>query len=206
MADFDGVADGAAPNLLGEGTGFEAFVMAAREFGGGVSIAREELEELLEALGVERELGWELPEDGAEFGAESEQAGGEEVGERLLRIAKLEHVSDVAAAFDGEDEVLGRLVSPREETGGALEGVERAVDFDGGEERGGVGEFFFMREFVGIEFAAPSFVIPSGDADADTARNGRCFHGQLDAESSVMRSKVFWSGRDWNDIVAGGRG
>src|SRR6476469_5302262 len=97
-------------NRFGEGAAFQTLVVAAGEFSGGGGGLREEIEELLEAHSIEGELRWELPEERTKLCAEGERSGGEEVGESLLHIFKLEHVGDVAAAFDGELEVAGRLL------------------------------------------------------------------------------------------------
>lgn len=68
--------------------------------------AREERKEAFEAVRAQRHTGWELPEDGAELGAEREDTRREEVGERGLDVVELLEMRDVAAALDGEDEVV----------------------------------------------------------------------------------------------------
>ena len=52
---------------------------------------------------------------------------------------------DVAAAFEGKDEIIGRGIVPVFVGAGALEGIERAVDFDGIETSRGEVEFQFLR-------------------------------------------------------------
>jgi hypothetical protein len=141
---------------------------------GGVGVSREESEELFERIGLELEIGRELPQDRPEFGAECEQAGGEEVGQRLLGTAEPEHVGDVTAAFDGKDEVGRGLRGPGGEAGGSLQRIECAIDLDGGEEGGAVGEFLFVCQAGGVEVAAPRFVSPARDSDAYVAwQDGR---------------------------------
>ena len=73
-------------------------------------------------------------------------------------------MGDVAAAFDGEDEVVGSVFVPLFPTGGALKRVEGAVDFDGVKLAGGVVEFFFLGEVFGVEGAALGVrAPPAGD-------------------------------------------
>ena len=61
---------------------------------------------------------------------------------------------------------------PALETGGTLKGIEGAVDFEGSKFVGGKFEFLALREFWRIENAAPGYVAPSGNADADLASFG----------------------------------
>jgi hypothetical protein len=139
MANLDGVPDGATLARLSVGAAFQPLIVFFGERCCGVSVSREQSEELFEEVGLELEVGRELPEDGTEFGAEGERAGGEEVCQRLFDVAEAEHVGDVAAAFDGEDEVGRSLFGPGVEAGGSLERIECSIDLDGGEEGGGVG-------------------------------------------------------------------
>jgi hypothetical protein len=208
VANLDCVADGAAAALvaqgeLGEGAGFEAVVVLAGEVGGLRSGARQKVEEGLEAGSVEGKLWRELPEHGAELRPQREHTGGEEVGQGLLHVAQLQHVGDVAAALDGEDEILGRLLDPVEEAGGALQRVEGAVDLDRREERCGVGQLSLLRQRGRVEPATPALVVPAGDADANAAGRGGCGHEELDAGflgfcyaastlASTMRGTVYW--------------
>jgi hypothetical protein len=139
VADFDGVAEwgfGCRGGFGGGSTEQPRAVQAGERGCGGVG-AREEAEEGLKALAAEAHLRGELPEEGTELGAEFEQAAGEEVGERLLDVAKLVHVGDEAGAFDGEDEVVRRGLRPGAEAGGALQRIEGAVNLDRGEGCGG---------------------------------------------------------------------
>ena len=74
--------------------------------------------------------------------------------------------------FYGENEIIGGFGGPSCEVVGALQGIEGAVDLDGGENSGGVGELALVREFCGIKYAAPGFVPPAGDSDADFSWSG----------------------------------
>ena len=100
---------------------------------------------MIEEFFVEREGGWELPEERAKFLVEGEQAGGEEIGEWDFDIAKAADVGDVAASFYGENEVFRRVAVPALVAGGSLEGVEGAVEFDGRELAAGEFEFASLR-------------------------------------------------------------
>ena len=166
MANLDGVADRFALAGFGVGAAFQAVVVLFGEGSCGVGVSREQSEELLERIGFELKVGRELPEDGAEFGAEGEQAGGEKVCQGLLDAAEAKHVGDVTAAFDGEDEVRRSLGGPGGEARGSLERIECSIDLDGGEEGGAIGEFLLVCQTGGIEVAAPGLVGPAGDADA----------------------------------------
>ena len=174
VADLDGVAEGDVDGGLEDGAREHAVVAALGEPGGGGGGAGEEVEEVSEAVGVEAHLRGELPEDGAEFGAEGEEAAGEEVREGLVDAAQFLHVGDEAGALDGEKEVFGSLAGPALEAGVVLEGVEGAVDLDGVEGVGGEPELETLLEFGRVKDAAPALVAPAGDADADAAQCGRC--------------------------------
>ena len=135
------------------------------------------------SLRGEPHLRGELPEDRTELGAKLEQAAGEEVGERGLDVAQLVHVGDQARSLDGEDEVLRRGGGPLVEAGGALQGVEGAVDLHAGKAGGGKLKLAALRELRRVEDAAPARVAPAGDPDADSSdRNEcgrRCFAGHV---------------------------
>ena len=169
VADLDGVTEGDVDGGFEDGAGEHTVVATLGEFCGGGGGAREEAEEAGEAVGVEGELRWELPEDGAELGAEREEAAGEEVGEGLIDVPQLPHVGDEARALDGKDEVVGGFAGPALEAGVVLERVEGSVDLDGVEGAGGELELAALLEFGWVEDAAPALVAPAGDADADLA-------------------------------------
>ena len=117
-----------------------------------------------------------LQEDRPELFFQLQNTRGEEVRQRQFNILKTLHVRDVLSAFDGEDEIVRRLLVPLGETFRALQGIERAVDFDRIQFAGGVGQFFAMLEFPGIEGSAPRAVGPAGDTDA---RVGGFCHGMF---------------------------
>jgi hypothetical protein len=169
VADLDDVADGAVGARF-DGRVPGPVVVVAGEAGGGVVVGWEQLEERVETHLAEAEPLGELPQDGAELGAEGEDPLAEEVGQRLAGIVELLHVGDEPAALDGEDEVVGRGAVPGLEIRFPLERVERAVDLHGGEPATGVLHFGPLREAIGIKLATPAGVTPAGDADADRPR------------------------------------
>ena len=177
VADLEGVTEGKVERRFEDGAGEHAVVAALGERGGGAGGAGEKGEEVGEAGSVEVELRRELPKDGAEFGSEGEQAAGEKVGEGHFDVTELLHVGEEARALEGEEEVVRGLGGPAAEVLGALEGVEGAVDLDGGKVLGGELELATLREFRRIEDAAPRFVAPAGDADADLAAGGGAGEG-----------------------------
>ena len=118
--------------------------MPLAEVGGLCCAAGQELKEIFEQGSVEGEVRGKLPEDGAEFWSEEQQPGGEEVCERLFDVAQTEHVSDIARALYAEEEVRRGELAPAEKAEGPLQAVEGAVDLNGGEALGGVGELARM--------------------------------------------------------------
>ena len=88
---------------------------------------------------------------GPSFDSSFRIPGGEEVGERGADLAQLPHMGDVAGTFDGEDKGRGGCGGPLFVVRGTLQGIEAAVDFDGG--KGGCGErqFFALRELFRIK-------------------------------------------------------
>lgn len=169
VPDFHRMAQGPVGVDRERATSAHAVVAAAREGEGFAGAARKEIEEGLEARGVETHLRRELPEDGAELPAQAQEPRGEEVGERAQRIAQLEHVREVAASLHREDEIVRRLLPPRLEEFRALQRVERAVDLEAREAPRGVVQLAALRESLRIEHAAPRFVAPPRDADANRA-------------------------------------
>ena len=91
----------------------------------------------------------------------------EEIGQRRLRLLELEHVREVARAFDGEEEVVGRVGAPLLEAARARQAVEGAVDLDGGEVRRHEGELALARQADRIEAAVPVRIDPAARADED---------------------------------------
>ena len=173
VANLDGVTQRATLVGFRVSAAFEAAVMPAAEDCGLPGGAWKKLKEVFEQAGVEGEAWWKLPEDGAKFGSEEKRAGSEEVCERLLGVAQAQHVGDVPRALDAEDEIVRRCNSPAGEAGGTLQAVKGAIDFDGREVAGGIGEFFGVGQLGRIEDAAPRRVVPARDADPDAS------HGEV---------------------------
>jgi hypothetical protein len=129
--------------------------------------AGEQVEERREPLGVERQPGWELPENRAEFVVECEHPGGEEVRQRRLDAPELLQVRDEAPALDREAEVGRCGVPPASVPLGPLQGVEGAVDLDAVHSPGQVFELTPLRQALGVEDSPPAGVDPARGPDAD---------------------------------------
>ena len=174
VADFDGVAHGPDGVDFHGGAAAYALIVAARQRRRGLRIAREDFQERLEDRGIEPEVGRELPQDGAELGAQAQEARGQEIRERHADISQALHVGDEPGALYGENEIIGGFGRPSCEVPGALQRVKGAVDLDGGENAGGVGELALMCELCWIKDAAPGCVPPAGDSDAHFSWSGGC--------------------------------
>ena len=170
----------------------EPVVVPLRQSGRLRRRARQPGEERVDDRGVEREPFGQLPQDRTELAAQRQHAAREEVRQRRVDVDQPLHVRDEPSALDGEDEVVGRLVMPPRVRRRALEGVERAVDLDGGQPLGGVLELAPVRQTLRVEVTPPSGVRPAGDADPDlrhrprlASRARRRTHAQLSAPHSV---------------------
>src|SRR5712671_5318824 len=125
---------------------------------------------MVETFGREAKARRELPQAGAELFLEPQHARGKEVGERRLDVAQPPDMGDEPRALDREDKAVGGLVIPPGKSIGALQPVERAVDFDRVDLSAGVGEFIGLYETWRIEISAPRPVGPAGDPDPHGAR------------------------------------
>src|SRR5215470_8304369 len=116
---------------------------------------------------MEAEIRRQLPQNRTELLAQVGHTRGQEVREGELDASELQHVGDIARAFDREHEVLLRLATPARVVLGTLQGMERAVDLERIEHARRVLELAPARQALGIETAAPGRVAPPGKADAD---------------------------------------
>src|SRR5215471_18466976 len=96
-----------------------------------------------------------------------QQAGGEEVGQRYVRVSEPFHMGDKSRSFDREQEVVWGLLGPGREAGRTLQAIMRAVHLDGAELPAGECQFLLPRQIGDVEAAAPRRVGPARDADAD---------------------------------------
>ena len=128
-------------------------------------LPRQLVEERREPLLVVLEVLGQLPQDRAELGAELEDAGVEELLQRLLGVGQPLHVGDEPAALDREDEVVGRLVAPLAVGLRLLQRVEGAVDLDRRQPARGVGQLLALGQPLRVEVAAPGRVGPPGHPD-----------------------------------------
>src|SRR6185312_309355 len=137
----------------------------ARECRRFVGIAGQQCEEAREPLAVKSGRGRQLPEDRTKLLAEVGNARREEVGQRLLAVAQLQHVRDEPRTFDAENEAVRRLVAPPRVVLGALQRVERTVDLDRRDVARRVLELAPLWQPRWIERSAPGRVAPAGDTD-----------------------------------------
>ncbi len=59
-------------------------------------VSRQEVEKPAHSVLIIAKIGWELPQDGAEFFPEVEYSGSEEIGERNVDVAQASDMRDVA--------------------------------------------------------------------------------------------------------------
>ena len=120
----------------------------------------------------ERQLRRELPEHRPE---RSRRAAGRPTrrSSRAAReVRELEHVRDVSAALEREDEAARDGRAPRIARRGPRQRVEGAVDLDRRQPLGEVGQPALRRQPRRIEAAAPVGIDPAGGADANRSRHG----------------------------------
>ncbi len=149
---------------------------------GAPHVVRQGREERVGPGPVEAQLRRQLPEDRAERLPEAEDAGGEEVRERRAKAPQLEHVRDVAAALDREEESVGNGRAPGVAGRRPRQRVERAVDLYGRQARGEVGEPALLGQALRIEAAAPVGIDPARGPDANPRR-----HGQRESKCGAAR-------------------
>ena len=81
-------------------------------------------------------------------------------------------MGDITRAFHREFKICRRGIVPALKTGGALEGIECAVNFDRSEFVRRKFEFLALRQFGWIENPAPRHVTPARDANTNLASFG----------------------------------
>ena len=121
MTDFERVAQGTVRVRVGDHLVVLQFAVVlpghpGRFFGAPGQLVQERAEQVR----VVGHGGWELPEHRAEFGAEGEQAAGEEGRERGVDVLEALHVGDEAGSLHCEDEVVRGLSGPLAVAGRAL--------------------------------------------------------------------------------------
>src|SRR5262249_23742318 len=130
-------------------------------------LARQQLEEGGDVLGIEFPERRELPEDRPELLAELEDAAFKEPVDALAGLGELAAVDDVAMALHREHEIVRGRVAPLAEARRRLGAVERAVDLDGGEAATRIAELIGLLEVGRIERPAPRRIGPAADPDSD---------------------------------------
>src|SRR5579859_5662222 len=152
-------------------------IVPPRERRGLAGRPRQHVEEAREHLRPESCIGRQLPQDRPELCPQPQHARAEVIRERRLDLAELQHMRDVAAALEREDEILGRLAMPLLEQLRSLQRVKGAVDLDAVEPLRGVSELIPLPQSLRIEHAPPAAVAPARDADLDLAEG----HAEMNA-------------------------
>src|SRR5262245_32691127 len=137
---------------------------------------RQFLHELFEAFVDVRQVGRELPEDRTELVTQPQQTRSEKISERLRHVFEAASMRDVLRRFDGEVEIVRRLLKPLAEALGLLQPVERAVDLDRRDLAAGEGELLLLRELRRVENPAPRRISPTGHTNTNVGANIR--HGR----------------------------
>ena len=127
----------------------------------GLRVRRQQSKKVFETCGVKSEARRKLPQERAQLLLEAQHAGGEEIGERRLDVAKLLQMRDEPAALDGEDKAFRGFVMPSGEGIGALERVVGAVDLDRVDLPAGKGKLVGVPQAARVESSAPSAVGPA---------------------------------------------
>ena len=150
---------------LGPGAIGEPVATAFGKGRGGVGVARQQREEMIEPFGGEAEARRELPQHGPELFLEAQDPGGEEIGKRGLDLAQSPDMGDKPRRLDREEKSLRGLVVPAGKRIRPLQPVKRAVDLDRLDLAARIGKLAGMRQALWVEGSAPSAIGPAGDAD-----------------------------------------
>jgi len=164
MAYFDGMAQAMVARDVVPAMRQPAFVPAGERFRL-QRIAWQGGEEILHHDGVVTERRRQLPQHGAEFLAQRQHTGGEEVGQRRGHIAQTLDVGDEARRLHREDEATRRVLIPALVALRPLQRIERTVELDAVEVPRGVVQLQPLRQVGRIETSAPGRVAPAGNAD-----------------------------------------
>jgi len=124
--------------------------------------------ERVQCVGIESQIGRQLPQNRSKLALERQNARGEEVRKRLPRLAQPAHVGDEAAAFDREQKILWRGIAPGSISFRSLQRIERRVQFDTAEARCRERQLVALRQTGRIEVSSPRRVVPAGRTDART--------------------------------------
>nr|BFE93741.1 hypothetical protein GCM10020185_42770 [Pseudomonas brassicacearum subsp. brassicacearum] len=129
----------------------QARLVLAGQGGGTFGVVGQLLEEVFEQFRVEFETGRKLPEDRAQLLLELQHAGGEEIGQGLADVPQALDVGDETRGLDAEHEAGRCLGVPLGIPFGALQGVERSIDFDAVDRSRGELQFPFLGQPLGVE-------------------------------------------------------
>jgi hypothetical protein len=123
MPDFERVAQSSVRDWANLRALLQPLVMTASDRCRPFRIARKQFQECFDSLGIEAEVGRQLPENRAKLVAETENAGSQEVGKGDLDFSQPSDMRDEAWAFVGEH-VIRSHGGPSSETIRSLQGIE----------------------------------------------------------------------------------
>src|ERR1700733_672992 len=136
-------------------------IVVARQLGRLLSRPGQQAKEKFEPLGLELEVGRELPENGPEFSAKMQQPLGKKVRQRPFDIPQFKHVGYIAGALDGKSKLWWRFGLPPAKAFRPLQRVERSIQLDGIELPGGKLQLSPLSKFLRVKDTAPAFISPS---------------------------------------------
>src|SRR3954452_9558978 len=133
----------------------------------GMPAGRQVVQGVGQARVVAAEVGGQLPEDGPHLRALHQRLEAlVQPLHALLHVGQPPDVGEVAAGFDGEQEVRGRALHPRGHRLALGQPVEGVVELDGVEDRRVVLQPPALRTALRVEVVLPGAVDPARAADA----------------------------------------
>lgn len=156
VTKFEGVTNGIVTASFCPNAIRKARIMIFGEFGGMKRVVGEEFDEFFEAIVLEGDSRWKLPENRSQFLLEAEKARRQKTAERFATVFESKYVGDKLRTFNGEDKIIWSLVIPTLKSARLLKRIESSIDFDGSDLSASIFEFFFLGEFFWIKPTAPS--------------------------------------------------
>jgi hypothetical protein len=117
---------GRADRRVGE----DAWIMLGGQPSRGSGVVGKETEKSIHPIPIKGIGGGKLPEEGAGFASQLQDAAGEEVGESIVNQGELLIVSDESASLDRKDKFIGGVLGPPAEYLGGFEAVKGPVQLD----------------------------------------------------------------------------
>jgi len=143
------------------------------ELKGVPKVARQNCEQIFEALEVNLPFGRKLKENWTKFSMQTRGAR-EQILHSILGIFQFLIVSKEAAALHSKNKIRRCHITPRIECFGSRQTVKAVIQFDGVEVPGVVVDHFTGGQFPRVERTLPMLVVKPGSADANVARHARC--------------------------------